>query len=343
MRSTLLLILSLAAIALLAGGPLAEVAAQKELDAFQLAAGEGVVVLKNGRTVRGSVTRLGDQLLIQLAAGGEIRVPVSQSLVIAESMEEAYEIRRDGLLPAAVDDRAKLVEWCLQEDLVHRAADQVLALSKIDPRHPKLPHLERRLQARAKASAPLLAAASSTNAGFGRVTPATALAAEPTLDPRTYFAEKVQAQVVFGCAAARCHGGPQGGGFRLRPYPIAVRPVDEITDENFAAVRRFLGDGSSQSLAVRYATRAHAGSPADKVRDLLVQLAQALDAAGSGSTAAAADFSATSSPTPGGEETSVRTADFAEGAAARPVKVNPYDPAEFNRRYHGRVELPATP
>ncbi|HEV7280882.1 MAG TPA: hypothetical protein VGN57_11820 [Pirellulaceae bacterium] len=343
MRSTLLLILSLVALALVTGGPIAEVAAQKELDAFQLAAGEGVVVLKNGRTVRGSVTRLGDHLLIQLAAGGEIRVPVGQSLVIAESLEEAYEIRRDGLLPAAVDDRAKLVEWCLQEDLVHRAADQVLALSKIDPRHPRLPQLERRLQARAKASAPTLSAARPVEAGFGNVTPATAFVPEPSVDPRTYFAEKVQAQVVFGCAAARCHGGPLGGEFRLRPYPIAVRPVDEITDENFAAVRKFLGDGGPHSLAVRYATRAHAGPPADRVRDLLVQLAQALDAAGSGSSAATAERSPHSSPPPFGDGSGVRTAGFAEGAASRPAEINPYDPAEFNRRYHGRVEPPAMP
>lgn len=342
MRSTLLPILSLVALALVAWGPIAEVAAQKELDAFQLAAGEGVVVLKNERTVRGAVTRLGDQLLIQLAAGGEIRVPVSQSLVIAESLEEAYEIRRDGLHPAAVDDRAKLVEWCLQEDLLHRAADQVLALSKIDPRHPRLPHLERRLQARAKISEPVLAAARTGNAD-ATVTPATAYVAEPTVDPRTYFAEKVQAQLVFGCAAARCHGGPNGGEFRLRPYPIAVRPVDEITDENFAAVRKFLGDGGSQNLAVRYASRAHAGPPADRVRDLLVQLAQALDASVPEASTATADYSATTSATPVSEGSGVRTAGFAEGAASRSVEANPYDPAEFNRRYHGRVELPATP
>lgn len=339
MRSTLLLLLSLVAF-----GPIAEVAAQKELDAFQLAAGEGVVVLKNGRTVRGSVTRLGDQLLVQLAAGGEIRIPIDQSLVIAESLEEAYEIRRDRLQLAAVDDRAKLVEWCLQEDLLHRAADQILALSKIDPRHPKLPQLERRLQGRAKAAAPEFAAQQiAATEAPGAVAPATAFASEPTVDPRTYFAEKVQAQVVFGCAAARCHGGAAAGEFRLRPYPIAVRPVDEITDANYAAVRKFLGDGSPQNPAIRHATRAHAGPSGDKVRDLLVSLAQALGADQPGASASTADFSSTTSPLPPMGGSGVRTAGFAEGAPSRPVETNPYDPAEFNRRYHGKAELPPLP
>lgn len=339
MRSTLVLLLSL-----LACGPIAEVAAQKELDAFQLAAGEGVVVLKNGRTVRGSVTRLGDQLLIQLAAGGEIRFPVSQSLVIAGSLEEAYEIRRDGLQPAAVDDRAKLVEWCLQEDLLHRAADQILALSKIDPRHPKLPQLERRLQARAKASSGELVVSPSALAEMpAAVAPATAFAAEPAIDPREFFAEKVQAQLVFGCAAARCHGGASAGEFKLRPYPIAVRPVDEITDANFAAVRKFLGDSHQRNAAIRYATRAHAGPSGDKVRDLLVSLAQALGANEATASASTADFSSTAPDAPAFDRGAVRTASFAEGAAPRQGETNPYDPAEFNRRYHGKVELPPMP
>ncbi|MFM2094936.1 MAG: hypothetical protein RIS70_2060 [Planctomycetota bacterium] len=105
------------------------------------------LILRNGQVLEGSILQLGDRYQVTLASGGELRVPTRQVEFCAESLEQAFEQKRGELSPNSIRARLELVEWCLTHRLFEQGASELSKAMYLEPRHPKIAMLERRLRA----------------------------------------------------------------------------------------------------------------------------------------------------------------------------------------------------
>lgn len=105
------------------------------------------LILRNGQVLGGRVLQLGDRYQVTLASGGEVRVPTRQVEFCAESLEQAFEQKRSELSPNSIRARLELVEWCLTHRLFEQGASELSKAMYLEPRHPKIAMLERRLRA----------------------------------------------------------------------------------------------------------------------------------------------------------------------------------------------------
>jgi hypothetical protein len=175
---------------------------------------QGILVLNNGHVLEGQISSVGDYFIVTLGQQGEVRLKATSVEMICPTLEDAYYRKRDNLPPVDIAAHLQLADWCLQQNLLPRAADQLLAVHALDPRHPRLAKLERRLLNLAR---PTTKAAEPTSAIGGE---------EPTLEesPETEsladasveeFTENVQPVLLNRCATNACHGLRSGQSFQL--------------------------------------------------------------------------------------------------------------------------------
>jgi hypothetical protein len=141
---------------------------------------------------------------------------------VCRSLAEAYQYRRQQLNPSTPEAHLALVDWCLRYNLLADAGRELVEARELDPYHPRVALLERRL---AKANEPpsvikpLLPTTKSVptpvdkNASSSPTPPQkspTVLADLPD-GALELFARKVQPIVVNSCTTAGCHqpGGRQ--------------------------------------------------------------------------------------------------------------------------------------
>ncbi|HEY3394899.1 MAG TPA: hypothetical protein VGK58_19500, partial [Lacipirellulaceae bacterium] len=168
------------------------------------------VVLEDGGVLIGEVSRDGDRYLIA-RAGGEIQVASANVLFVCDSLEEAYELRRAKTERPDAASHLLLADWCLCHNLVSQAARELADARELEPLHPRLALLERRLAAlrnpRVQSVRPAIA------------TPVNAARINNTTDPSQVttridalpdgaverFTRKVQPILVNNCTTSGCH------------------------------------------------------------------------------------------------------------------------------------------
>lgn len=197
-----------------------------------------VIVLQDGGVMRGRVTRDGERFV--LARGtGQTFIPASKVLLVAASLEEAYQLRRKSLNPPTADGHLILAEWCLRHDLISNAQREIASACALEPRHARLELLERRLalaneRQRAQASivvrgapetAPMPVSSTPADTAIGDLTP---VAVER-------FTRKVQPVLVNSCTSAGCH--QVGGATKFQLDRAILRGVSNrrTTMNNLAA------------------------------------------------------------------------------------------------------------
>jgi hypothetical protein len=174
------------------------------------------VVLKDGGVLVGSIGRDGDRYLIA-RAGGEIQVASVNILLVCDSLEEAYELRREKIERPDAASHLLLADWCLRYNLVSQAAHELKDARELDPLHPRVALLERRLAATNKPRPQSARPANSTAARAAKVTstsvPSEAAARIDELPDGAVarFTRKVQPILVKNCTTSGCHqpGGSQ--------------------------------------------------------------------------------------------------------------------------------------
>ena len=62
-----------------------------------VSADEGVLLLRNGHLLRGTITPLGDHYLVTTGAGNEVRLPATSVEMACRSLEEAYQVKRSAI------------------------------------------------------------------------------------------------------------------------------------------------------------------------------------------------------------------------------------------------------
>jgi len=174
-----------------------------------------VLLLRNGGVLTGTVTQAADRYVV-VSGGGQIELPSAKVAAAVPTIEDAYDYRRQALDRPTVDAHLALADWCLRYNLLPQAARELLDARGLEPRHPRLALLERRLAAAANMARE---SAEVTQASYDEAADEDAPAAKPEFRPIDdlshvaieRFTRKVQPVLVNNCTVAGCHqpGGAQ--------------------------------------------------------------------------------------------------------------------------------------
>jgi hypothetical protein len=169
---------------------------------------EQIVILQDGGVLRGAVTRDGERYV--LARGnGQTFIPAGNVLLVAGSLDEAYQQRRERLSPPTVEGHIVLAEWCLQHDLLPNAERELADIRALEPQHARLELLERRLalaneRQRKQGEAAARGLADSPPVAVSAPPVATAIGDLPP-GAIERFTRKVQPVLVNSCTSSGCH------------------------------------------------------------------------------------------------------------------------------------------
>jgi hypothetical protein len=128
----------------LIAGPLVAQVAQVPPAESPAAHQAGLVVLQNGEVLAGHVVRSGERILVTLP-GREISLRPGEVDVVANSLDEAYRLKRAKVRPTDVGGRLDLANWCLRHNLLASAGEELAAVATVQPFEPRLKALGQRL------------------------------------------------------------------------------------------------------------------------------------------------------------------------------------------------------
>ena len=326
----------------------------------------GVLVLRNGRVLRGGIIRVGDRYIVTSGEKDEVGVPADIVEMRCETLEQAYEMRKNALpIASTTSDHLTLGDWCLQYGLMSAAAEQLMAVMEIAPEDPQIKQFETRLK---------LAVHRSREPSVQTVA-ATQEVPQAELDRLVkslpdgvveQFTSTVQPLLINRCSNGGCHGPNSDADFQLvRPSWSRTLPR-RFTQRNLYASLTFvdpkqpmnsdllvkstsahggnatpvLGDRDAESLRLlaSWVHRVSKGNPA--VRPAVLHSPQALllqpsDALGNKREPERFPKDAPASPIESSASNPTATPADSSNANADNVIAgrDPFDPELFNRKY----------
>ncbi len=322
---------------------------------------EGLVLLRNGELLAGTVSRAGDYFLI-VSPQAELQVRAVEVEAVCRDLEEVLRHKRRKVNEHSPDERLDLAQWCIDRRLFGPAARELTEAYRLDDLHPRLPLLERRLKAAmmpAKAIEPPAAKPTSTVDEAQADAVAKGIGAEALHD----FTIRVQPLLMNYCATAGCHGPKAASTFRLERVYLNERNDPRSVKRNLYAVMGQIDrgvPGASRLLTMPLAAHGGRSTPiftvhnVEHYRQLAVWVQRVVGlektSAPTGATAAvqtpqqllqrvplAAPMNeSTAPPRLGGEAQPTPAAPSAlptTGPSSPESKgvVDPFDPAAFNR------------
>ncbi|MFO0867904.1 MAG: hypothetical protein U0935_03070 [Pirellulales bacterium] len=318
----------------------------------------GVLLLRNGNLLRGTVSLLGDRYSVMLDAQNEVRIPVAEVALQCATAVEAYQHKRAALPPGQSAARLDLAEWCLRYGMVTQAAEEATIVTRLDPDHPRLTGISQRIEA---AQRPMAAPAAP---GTAPSPPASwdqleQVARDLPVGSVERFTAAIQPVLLNRCGANTCHGPGGRSDYHLLRPPLGQTTTRRFTLRNLhATMQRIQRDTVPESPLLTQARQAHGGASAPPfganeqaqyeslaswVRQISVPKAPAAPL-----TIGQADAQLLqNTPLASGQATSSGTAAAAgrggrrgSAAAEVPSGPDPFDPAAFNRQF---VDPPAPP
>lgn len=200
---------------------------------LQLAPIKGVVLLRNGQVLSGTIARTGDYYYVSLPRG-EIRLKTSEVEKVASRLDDLYEEKRGRMEPGKLQDRLDLAEWCVEQRLVEQAAKELADATALQPRHPRIALIQRRLELAQQGEREPTAAPVSVDAGpsieeldrFVRGLPGHAVET---------FTSTIQPMLVNNCTASGCHGARSQGKLKLLRISMSAPLNRRLTQRNLYA------------------------------------------------------------------------------------------------------------
>lgn len=117
-----------------------------QISSIDLAAGEQLVILKNGNVVNGFVERTPSGVVVQTRQGSRIIIAADQTEFVCDSLEQAYWGKQARTRATDLEGQIQLFKWCLQHDLLDLAQNQIDILQLSSIKATKLENLNRQLQ-----------------------------------------------------------------------------------------------------------------------------------------------------------------------------------------------------
>jgi hypothetical protein len=222
-----------------------------------------VVVLRSGGVLHGQVSVSGERYVVT-RPNSVVDVPAPQVLLVARSMDDAYERQRQQLQRDTPEAHLALAEWCLRYDLVAPAKQELSDARRLDPRDPRTAILERRLavviESKKSPSTIKPSKPHDDNTSKEELRKLDAIAEELPPGVVERFTRKVQPLIVNSCTASGCHqaGGKQE--FQLDRAVLHGLSNRRITLRNLVAALELVDrDDPQDSELLSIPRRAHGG------------------------------------------------------------------------------------
>ena len=241
-------------VAAICGGVLACAAAD-----LRLGTSKGVLLLRNGSVLRGVIVQQGDQYIVSFGETGHARVPASNVERVCDDLEQVYRYRLAGI-DGSLPSRIELARWCLQRNLLARAADQVLAAEAEHGNSPPVEALHQRLLLAARATRPARSQASATKPLMAAPRGAELLEQLGT-EQIERFTLNVQPLLLNRCANSGCHSPRAGTSLVLLRAASSHSLTRRLTEQNLGSTLLQLNrEQPLESPLLRQARSAHGGA-----------------------------------------------------------------------------------
>jgi len=287
-----------------------------------------VLLLRSGAVLQGTVAKVGDGYRVTFP-GGEIKVKAADVQSVCRSIDEVYQRRRALMRLDSAPEHLEMAQWCLRSGLAGAARAELSEAIALDPSHPMIPLLQRRLDL---ASEPLKSA--PVPGAAARLGPSTDELDRMirSMPPGTVasFSRTIQPILVNHCSASGCHGPGATKGFQLTRLPPGGTPSPRLTQRNlYAAIQHVDWANPGSSPLARVPASPH-GTARSAVFATRRQYEQVLDWC--------YDVARAPSPVvPASHEESV------EGRVEKPVAVKRQDGVRRPSSRPGRAEKPSVP
>ncbi len=294
---------------------------------------QGVVLLRNGQTIEGKITRVGELIYVTFP-NGEIRLKLSKVEFCCRDLEEGYRRKRAAMQLGNVRDHLAMVQWCLMHGLLDHAAAELSDATAADASHPMIGVLSRRLKMAtrppSKPSGPAESATPSPSfEELDRLVRRMPAGAVET------FTDTIQPMLVNNCTAAGCHGPQSASEFRLIRIPKDRPPSRRTTQRNLHATLQWVDRRKPDDSKLLAATTGPHGTADTPVfgRHRAAQYQRFLDWI---RQVAEQDQPCATAVAPKSSEPSIVAPSVKRGAQIEQfTPFDPFDPEIFNRRYFG--------
>jgi hypothetical protein len=223
----------------------------------------GVLVLKNGNVLTGSVVRQGEHFRIE-KEGSVLQVPGTQVEMACASLVDAYEQRRQRRVGNATDAHLELARWCLRHGLLAEGAREILDARTDDPGHPALRTLDLLLQQgladeanrleRSKNA--VVPAAHAEQAAQPVETQELRTATTPAL--QELFVRSIQPMLIHSCTTTGCHHPDSRQQMQLDRWALEGSGIPKLIAKNLDQVLAQVDvEDPASSPLMRRARQAH--------------------------------------------------------------------------------------
>lgn len=222
---------------------------------------QGVVMLHNGETLQGRITRQGDRFFIGMERG-EISLRASDIDCCCRSPAEAYAILLGRVHSDWPEDYLKLADWCQRNGLVAESFAAIAEAKRLAPGHPMIGLIERRLH---MAQNPMVAPQLAGRTAAGEVSGGDLDRLIRGMPPGTVetFTDVVQPLLMNNCTAAGCHGPSSTNQFSLLRAPTGRAATRRLTQQNLYRVLRWVNrDNPAESPLVTVPSKPHGSAAA---------------------------------------------------------------------------------
>ena len=316
------------------------------------------ILLDNGHVLVGKLIDEGEQVLLRLGPGSQMRLPRTRIRGVGPDRHALYVLQRRQLHASNRQGHIKLARWCLRNDLHRQTSELLTELARRAPGDPQIGHLQQQLR---QALAPPVAAVPrplppvATEENDESQQAADAVTRAQLID----FTSRVQPVLINHCSAAGCHGTVAESDFRLlRPF-TGQRLTQRMTNRNLQEALDFVNaNDPMRSLLLLAATEPHAdrdapilGGPRDEPSLMALQ---AWVSSFKSAKAAPPEFATDEThrpsplpklsptadtdigphrPSPDGLEVQPTAHQAITNTRPMPALGDPYDPGAFNRKY----------
>ena len=213
-----------------------------------------VVVLRNGSVFEGKISKIEHRLRIDLATGGQVTISAKRVDFVSGSLDEAYEFQAGRIPQHDAAGRIKLARWCLDQDMVNQAADQLLLAMRIAPNNPLVSSFERELVASQRK---LTVKPAATAKKMQRSASKTNHVADEDL---ATFTTVIQPLLWNRCGAASCHGARSKSDYQLAVPMRGTVPNRRMTKYNLRETLKQVEIGSVKNSPLLVSARMSHGN-----------------------------------------------------------------------------------
>lgn len=237
----------------------------KETLAVENAAGtaRGVLLLRTEGVIEGAVSRMGDWYYVRQPNGAELEIRANRVAGFYRTLHEAYQSRKPRDRQATPRRHLALAHWCLEQELIAEAQEQLAAARRLPGLEGEKLRLEKELRKNTIAANLSIQTNKANPLAVATTSPVqNPPAKEFPIEVRQDFVRSIQPMLIRNCY--QCHEADSGRAFRLSRAALNGSGDAQLIGENFVAVTAFIDSESMpQSELLAFALEPHGGQSED--------------------------------------------------------------------------------